>query len=115
MGHFEGALGVHWYMEYVIKTKDIFKTTMALRSLSLYLQIEDVMRLKVERIYQEVMREKVNLSNPNLDIQKNDLAPRKGEITETNNSNSVVQTALANLVNEYIEKISQIEIENFDG
>lgn len=114
LGHFEGALGVHWYMEYVIKTKDIFKTTMALRSLSLYLQIEDVMRLKVERIYEEVMRGKVNLSNPNLDIQKNDLAPRKGEITETNNSNSVVQTALSNLVNEYIEKISQIEIDNFD-
>ena len=114
LGHFEGALGVHWYMEYVIKTKDIFKTTMALQSLSVYLQTEDVMRLQVERIYQEVMRGKVNLSNPNLDIQKIDLTSSKGEIIETNNSNSVVQTALMNLVNEYINKISKIEIENFD-
>lgn len=114
IGHFEASLGSHWYMEYVIKTKDVFKTTMALRGLSVYLQTEDVMRLQVDRIYQEVMRGKVNLSNPKLDIQKIDLTSSKGEIIETNDSKSVVQTALINLLNEYINKISKIPIENFD-
>ena len=114
IGYVQGSLSSHWYMEYVIKTNDIFKTTMALQSLSTYLQTEDVMRLQVDRIYEEVMRGKVNLSNPKLDIQKIDLTSKKGKVVEKNNSKGVVQTALINLVNEYINKISAIEIEDFD-
>jgi hypothetical protein len=80
LGHFEGALNQHWYLEYVIKTMDTFKTAMALQSLNLYLQSEEVMRLKVEHIYQEVMKGKVNLANPQLEIQKIDLTSKAGKV-----------------------------------
>ena len=115
IGHLEGSLGRHWYTEYVLKTKDEFKTIMALRSLKLFLDLEDVMRIQVEHIYQEVIKDKVNLSNPSMDISKIDLKSNDGnKIIESNDAQTNVQTVLVNLTNEYIQKLGKIEAENFD-
>ena len=114
IGQLEGALSQHWYLEYIIKTMDTFKTAMALQSLNLYLQSEEVTRLKVEQIYQEVMKGKVNLANPHLEIQKIDLTSKSGKVLQENEATNNIEIVLTNLTNEYINKISQIEIENFD-
>jgi hypothetical protein len=114
LGYIEGSIGAHWYMEYIIKTKNEYKTTVALQSLNIYLQTEDVMRLQLEHIYQEIMKNKVNLLNPDLDIAKIDLKSEYGKIIEPNNATTVIQTVLTNLTNEYIAKISKIEVENFE-
>ncbi len=114
IGYLEGSLGRHWYLEYIIKTKDAFKTAMALQSLNVYLQTEEVTRLKVEHIYKEVMKGKVNLANPPLEIQKIDLITEGGKVLEENEATNNIETVLTNLTNEYINKMSQIEIENFD-
>lgn len=100
--------------EYIVKTRDEYKTAMALRSLEMFLKTEDVMRIQVERIYQEVTKDKVNLSNPNLAITNINLLSKKGEIIQTNESLNVIQTALNNLINKHIQDISDIKIENFD-
>ena len=114
LGYIEGRISVHWYMEYVIKTRDEYKTTMALRSLNIFLQLEDVMRIKVEHIYQKIMKDKVNLSNPDLAITNINLTSEKGDIIETNESSNVIQTVLTNLINKHIHEISTIKTENFN-
>ena len=113
-GYLEGLLGKHWYIEYIIKNRDEFKTTMVLRSLSLYLQLEDITLIKIEDIYKQAMEGKVNLSNPKLDITKMELKTNKGDIIEENDSSFVVQTVINNLINEHIKKIGKIEAENFN-
>jgi hypothetical protein len=104
-GHIEGCLGRHWFTEYIYKTTDEYKTTMALRSLSIYLDLEDVMRIQLDHIYTKVMKEKVNLSNPNLDIKKYDLKALDGKIVEQNDAQSTVQTVIRNLLNDQIKKM----------
>jgi hypothetical protein len=113
-GYLEGSLGKHWYMEYIIKNRDEFKTTMVLRSLSIYLELEDVTLIKIEDIYKQVMKGKINLSNPQLDITKSELKTKKGNVIEENDSSFVVQTVIQNLINEHIKKIGKIETENFN-
>jgi hypothetical protein len=110
--HIEGCLGRHWFTEYIYKTTDEYKTTMALRSLSIYLDLEDVMRIQLDHIYAEVMKEKVNLSNPNLDIKKYDLKALDGRVVEPNDAQSTVQTVIRNLLNDQIKKIFSIKAED---
>jgi hypothetical protein len=114
LGYIEGSLRVHWYMEYVIKSKEAFKTVMALKALSHFLTIEDVMRIQVERIYEEIIKSKVNLSNITFDIPKMDLKTESGLTIEAHKSKSNVQTVLNNLANEYILKIQKIKVEHFE-
>jgi hypothetical protein len=114
LGYIEGSLRVHWYMEYVIKSKEAFKTVMALKALSHFLTIEDVMRIQVERIYEEVIKSKVNLSNITFDIPKIDLKTEAGLTIETHTSKSNVQTVLNNLANEYTLKIQKMKVEHFE-
>jgi hypothetical protein len=113
-GYLEGSLGRYWYMEYIIKNGDEFKTTMVLRSLDIYLKLEDITLIKIEDIYNQAMAGKINLSNPNLDIKKTELKTKTGDVIEKNDSSFVVQTVIQNLINEYIKKIGKIESENFD-
>ncbi len=112
--HIEGCLGRHWFTEYIYKTTDEHKTIMALRSLSIYLDLEDVMRIQLDHIYTEVMKEKVNLSNPNLDIKKYDLKALDGKVVETTEAQSTVQTVIQNLLNDQIKKMFDIKADDMN-
>ena len=88
---------------------------MALRSLKIFLDLEDVMRIKLEDIYSEVMKDKVNLSNLDISISKIDLKSNNSDrIIEANEATTNVQTVIVNLTNEYIQKVSKIQVENFN-
>jgi hypothetical protein len=112
--HIEGCLGRYWFTEYIYKTTDEYKTIMALRSLSIYLDLEDVMRIQLDHIYTEVMKEKVNLSNPNLDIKKYDLKALDGKVVETTEAQSTVQTVIQNLLNDQIKKMFDIKADDMN-
>jgi hypothetical protein len=114
LGHIEGLLSIHWYMEYVTKNKDDFKTLMVLKSLNLFLELEDVFCIRAEHIYQEVLKSKLNLANPTFDIEKLELRLKDGKSVETGISgNNAIQTVLENLTNEYIQKLTKIQAEDF--
>lgn len=112
-GHLHGILSKHWYLEYVIKQSDDFKTCMALRSLSTWMQLEDVQSLKIDDIYNQVMSSKVNLVDMDTSIQKIDLKDDKGRVIEPNEGRGKVHVVIENLLHQYINKISAIEIEDF--
>ena len=113
--YLEASLSRSWYTEYIIKTRSEFKTIMALRSLKIFLDLEDVMRIKLEDIYSEVMKDKVNLSNLDIGISKIDLKSNNGDkIVEANEATTNVQTVIVNLTNEYIQKVSKIQVENYN-
>ena len=112
--HIEGCLGRRWFTEYIYKTTDEYKTIMALRSLSIYLDLEDVMRIRLDHIYTEVMKEKVNLSSPNLDVKKYDLKASDGKVVEPNEAQSTVQTVIQNLLNNQIKKMFDIKADDMN-
>lgn len=112
-GHLHGILSRHWYLEYVVKQSDDFKTCMALRSLSTWMQLEDVQSLKIDEIYNHVMSSKVNLVDMDTSIQKIDLKDKKGRVIEPNEGRGKVHVAIENLLHQYINKISNIEVEDF--
>jgi hypothetical protein len=78
------------------------------------MELEDITLIKIEDIYKQVMKGKINLSNPKLDITKIELKTNKGNVIEENESSFVVQTVIQNLINEPIKKIGKIETENFN-
>lgn len=112
-GHLHGILSRHWYLEYVIKQSDDFKTCMALRSLSTWMKLEDVQSLKIDDIYNQVMSSKVNLADMDTSIQKIDLNDDKGRVIEPNDGLGKVHVVIENLVHQYIKKISAIKIDDF--
>lgn len=112
-GHLQGLLGRHWYFEYVFKQSEDFKTCMALRSLSAWLQIEDVHSLKIDAIYDEVLRSKVNISDMDTMIDKVDLKNKEGELVEANKGRGKVHTAIENLVHSYVNRLSKVTAEDF--
>jgi len=112
-GHLHGILSRHWYLEYVIKQSDDFKTCMALRSLSTWMQLEDVQSLKIDDIYDQIMRSKVNLTDIDTSIPKVDLKDDKGRVIEPNEGTGKVHTVIENLLHQYIKKISALEMEDF--
>ena len=112
-GHLHGILSRHWYLEYVIKQSDDFKTCMALRSLSTWMKLEDVQSLKIDDIYNQVMSTKVNLADMDNSIQKIDLKDDKGRVIEPNDGLGKVHVVIENLLHQYIKKISAIKIDDF--
>jgi hypothetical protein len=114
LGHIEGKLGIHWYTEYIIKTKKEYKTMMALKAVSNYLTSEDIMRLEIEEIYEEMLKTTVNLSNISVEVPKISLKKGDGISSENDDEQSNVQTVLNNLAHEYSLKMQSIRVENFE-
>jgi hypothetical protein len=114
LGHIEGKLGIHWYTEYIIKTKKEYKSMMALKAVSNYLTTEDIVRLEIEEIYEEMLKAKVNLSNISVEVPKISLKKGEGISSEEDEIQSNVQTVLNNLAHEYSLKMQSIRVENFD-
>jgi hypothetical protein len=112
-GHLHGILSKHWYLEYVIKLRDDFKTCMALRCLSAWMKLEDVQSLKIDDLYDQIMRSKVNLADIDTSISKVDLKDHKGRVLEPNEGTGKVHTVIENLLHQYINKVSAVEIEDF--
>jgi hypothetical protein len=100
-------------MEYVIKQSQEFKTCMALRALSVWLSIETVASVRLDDIYKNILREKVNLVDMNIKITKEDLLSSKGKLIEQNMGTGQIHTVVENLLHTYINKISSMPIEFF--
>lgn len=114
-GFIQGGLGRHWYMEYVIKQSQEFKVCMALRSLSSWLSLEDVASLQIDDIYDKVLRSKVNLANLDTEIKREDILSEEGTIIEPNEGRGKVHIVVENLLHDYIELVSAMEMELFVG
>ena len=112
--HLHGHLGKHWYMEYIIKHSAEFKTTMALKSLSAWMSLEDVSALRIDEIYEQVLKDKINLANMDFNIPKTDLLSQDGTIIEPNEGKTKVHIAIENLAHEQIGKLQTLTTQTKD-
>jgi len=100
-------LNAHWVREYIRKRSNDYKTLLILKSLQLYLEIEDIALIKIDEIYKKMFLYEVNFENIYFKPDKNkfsdfDLNLKIDINTDSKNNISI---SLDNMIIEKIVKL----------
>jgi hypothetical protein len=102
----EGFLLVHWYQNYIVPHTEFYKRFIAIRSVAEYLKFDKLTEINIDRVYEDVMKEKQNLANIDIETNKINFEIRKKKITtSTSDDKGKVVTLFENMAIEMAMKM----------
>jgi hypothetical protein len=106
LGRVEGFLLVHWYQSYIVPHTEFYKRFIAIRSVAEYLKFDKLTEINIDRVYEDVMKEKQNLANIDIETNKINFEIRKKKITtSTSDDKGKVVTLFENMAIEMAMKM----------
>jgi hypothetical protein len=81
LGRVKGFLLVHWYQNYITPHTEFYKRFIAIRSVAEYLKFDKLTEINIDRIYEDILKEKQNLANIDVETRKINFEIRKNKIT----------------------------------
>ena len=80
LGFVDGGLNQSWQHEYVNKNNEPYQAFVALRAVELYLEADELARIKINRPYTELLASKSNIVNQRYDVTRMDLDVKTREM-----------------------------------
>jgi hypothetical protein len=112
IGFIQGNLNKHWFNEYIIKRTDLYKGFVINKAIIEYLKFDNLTRIRVKSIYENILEEELNLNIYDFSISENEIQKYEIDKIKSNNdyindSNSVI-IYLENRIKEQIVEIVEI-------
>jgi hypothetical protein len=117
MGYLEGNLLKHWVYEYITKQGEDYKIFSMLKSLSMFLDFDKMTEIKLDTIYEKLVKEDSNLANNSIDVHVKEILIEKKIKEVVSDERGKTKALIDNLKNKYILKVVNFEVEemSFDA
>lgn len=101
LGFIYSHLNEKWEYEYIVKQSDSYKEFIAIKSIKIFLEIDNLTAIRIKNIYKHLLTEDINFEKPDISISIEKLNELIQEESDVFLNNEILQ-ALDNKINRYI-------------
>jgi len=107
LGYISSSLNEHWVHEYIRKRSEDYKILIALKALRIYLELDEVVLIKINKLYSGLYQDDVNFTDLDLTARRKQFKDfgSKLDIPLEDESGDSVLIGVHNLITERVLKI----------
>ncbi len=118
IGFVGGNLSTKWYQDYVTKGSTMFKTFVGLKAIQIFMNNEEIEKIKLNHIYETLLLKDNNLDGLDTNVEKLGLDTESFEITQettVGKVENIINNLLLQIVPELLQHPTEIDLplENF--
>jgi len=108
IGFLDGNLGEHWHHEYVAQNSEVYKSFLGLRAIENYLRFDELIKIRIDTLYEHLSKEDSNIDNLQLTVTKTDLSI-DGLTLQPTSEEGKVMAILHNLIGQQIKLVAAMK------
>ena len=114
VGFIEGNLNFIWVFDYLVKPSQTYKELIVFKSIYTYLKLDELTSIRINAIYDELIKSESNLLFMDQDIVKNEIEKyRISDIMISTDAGDNVLIFLENRIQEQTKKIIEFDRSNY--